>query len=433
MSQKEKDEADIVSNFDTAQPALDPQSSEFSIPVWLDTVTTLRNSSPSGVANKRLSVCFANLTVHGSGTNNEYQRTFGNYPLALFNALKNRTSQNERPKILHSIDGVVGEREMLLVLGRPGSGCTTLLRTIAGDVHGLSVEDESALNYRGRSLFSNNAVQSIDLRMPGIPSQVIRSELQGDCIYTAETDVHFHELTVSQTLGFAVNACSSPGFLPGLSREKQDANILEFLLRAFNLRSIRDSKIGNELIRGVSGGEKRRVSLAEAFTTWSPLQCWDNSTRGLDSATALLFVRLLRNYTSAFGASVLMSVYQASESIYAQFDKVTVLYEGRQIFFGSCVEAEAYFLSIGFRRPENATTPDFLTAVTHPSEAVRLVVPGWEDHVPRTASEFRDVWVKSENFRELQEDMKAYNADFAFSGPHLDSFRSARRKEKLSL
>lgn len=157
LPQKEKDEADNsydeVSNFDTAQPALDPQASEFSIPVWLDTVTALRNSSPSGVANKRLSVCFANLTVHGSGTNNEYQRTFGNYPLAAFNALKNCTSQNKRPKILHSIDGIVGEREMLLVLGRPGSGCTTLLRTIAGDVHGLSVEDESALNYRGRSLF----------------------------------------------------------------------------------------------------------------------------------------------------------------------------------------------------------------------------------------------------------------------------------------
>lgn len=436
MSQKEKNYTDMshdkASNFDTAQPALNPQSPEFSMTDWLDTATALRNLSPSGSAKKKLSVCFANLTVHGSGRD-EYLRTFGNYPLAPFNAFRKRASHYKRPRILHSIDGIVGEGEMLLVLGRPGSGCTTLLRTIAGDIHGLRVEDESALNYRGRSLSSNKDVKSIDFIMVGIPSRVMRGELQGDCIYTAETDVHFHELTVSQTLEFAVNACSSPGFLPGLSKEKQDATILEFLLQAFNLRSIRDSKIGNELIRGISGGEKRRVSLAEAFTTWSTLQCWDNSTRGLDSATALSFVRLLRGYTLEFGAGVLMSVYQASETMYAQFDKVTVLYEGRQIFFGSCVEAEAYFLSLGFCRPENATTPDFLTAVTHPSEAVRLIIPGREGHVPRTASEFRDVWIKSENFRKLQEDIKAYNEDFVFSGPHLDSFRSVRRKEKSSL
>jgi ABC-type transporter Mla maintaining outer membrane lipid asymmetry ATPase subunit MlaF len=70
------------------------------------------------------------------------------------------------------------------------------------------------------------------------------------------------------------------------------------------------------LVRGVSGGERKRVSIAEAALGGSPLQCWDNSTRGLDSATALEFVNSLRSSAELTGATCVGAIYQASQSIY---------------------------------------------------------------------------------------------------------------------
>lgn len=70
------------------------------------------------------------------------------------------------------------------------------------------------------------------------------------------------------------------------------------------------------LVRGVSGGERKRVSIAEAALGGSPLQCWDNSTRGLDSATALEFVKSLRLSAELIGATCVVAIYQASQSIY---------------------------------------------------------------------------------------------------------------------
>jgi ATP-binding cassette subfamily G (WHITE) protein 2 (PDR) len=70
------------------------------------------------------------------------------------------------------------------------------------------------------------------------------------------------------------------------------------------------------MIRGLSGGEKRRTSIAEVYISESQLQCWDNSTRGLDSATALRFVQLIKRTNIIRRSTVLMSIYQASDAIY---------------------------------------------------------------------------------------------------------------------
>jgi ATP-binding cassette subfamily G (WHITE) protein 2 (PDR) len=77
-----------------------------------------------------------------------------------------------------------------------------------------------------------------------------------------------------------------------------------------------NTKVGNDYIRGVSGGERKRVSIAEAALGGSPIQCWDNSTRGLDSATALEFVKNLRISTNLTGSTAIVAIYQASQAIY---------------------------------------------------------------------------------------------------------------------
>src|SRR5687767_4348909 len=99
------------------------------------------------------------------------------------------------------------------------------------------------------------------------------------------------------------------------------------------------------------------------------------------------------------------------------FDKVTLLYQGRQIFFGPVEEAEKYFKDLGFERPDRATTPDFLTSLTHPAE--RVIRQGWEARVPQSPDEFAAAWTQSRQARSLHEEIWEF-----------DSSNSIRSKER---
>lgn len=98
-------------------------------------------------------------------------------------------------------------------------------------------------------------------------------------------------------------------------------------MAVFCLTHTLHTKIGSDYVRGVSGGERKRIFIVEADIGGSPIQCWDNSTRGLDSATALEFVRSFRLSMDLEGPTVIVAIYQASQSIYNAFDKISVLYE----------------------------------------------------------------------------------------------------------
>ena len=109
-------------------------------------------------------------------------------------------------------------------------------------------------------------------------------------------------------------------------------------MATFGISHTVNTRVGNDFVRGVSGGERKRVSIAEAALSGAPLQAWDNSTRGLDSANAIEFCKTLRLSTELNGACALVAIYQAPQSAYDIFDKAIVLYEGRQIYFGSITE-----------------------------------------------------------------------------------------------
>jgi ATP-binding cassette, subfamily G (WHITE), member 2, PDR len=132
----------------------------------------------------------------------------------------------------------------------------------------------------------------------------------------------------------------------------------------FGISHTINTRVGNEYIRGVSGGERKRVTIAEAALSGAPLQCWDNSTRGLDSANAIEFCKTLRLQSELFGSTACVSIYQSPQSAYDMFDKAVVLYDGRQIYFGKTTEARQYFVNLGFECPARATTADFLTSMT---------------------------------------------------------------------
>lgn len=144
----------------------------------------------------------------------------------------------------------------------------------------------------------------------------MHTEFRGECTYQAESDVHFPHLTVAQTLAVAAKARAPRNAVAGSSRDAYAKVVRDATVIALGLSHTLDTKIGNDFVLGVSGGERKRASIAEILVGGSLLQCWDNSTRGLDSANALEFVNTLRSSTKATGSVAIMSLYQASQDIY---------------------------------------------------------------------------------------------------------------------
>ncbi|KAK0628794.1 ABC-2 type transporter-domain-containing protein [Bombardia bombarda] len=402
-------DAFAIASSDENSP-LNPNSPNFSARTWAKAVVDM--ISKEGAQFRTTGVSFQDLNVFGFGTATDYQKDVVNIWLEtvglarkLFGVHKKR-----RIDILRDFDGVVRKGEMLVVLGPPGSGCSTFLKTIAGDYNGIFVDDKSYFNYQGMT------------------AKEMHNHHRGEAIYTAEVDVHFPQLTVGDTLTFAARA-RAPRHLPdGISKTAFSNHMRDVVMAMYGIGHTLNTRVGNEYIRGVSGGERKRVTIAEASLSGAPLQCWDNSTRGLDSANALEFVKTLRLQTELFGNTACVSIYQSSQSAYDLFDKAVVLYEGRQIFFGRADQAKQYFISLGFECAPRATTPDFLTSMTSPLE--RIVRPGFEGKAPRTPDEFATAWRNSAEYKALRAEIEEYKQEHPINGPDADAFRASKQAQQ---
>jgi ATP-binding cassette subfamily G (WHITE) protein 2 (PDR) len=154
-------------------------------------------------------------------------------------------------------------------------------------------------------------------------------EFKGEITYNQEVDKHFPHLTVGQTLEFAAGVRTPHSRARGISRQAFIKHMTQVVMTVFGLSHTRNTKVGNDFVRGVSGGERKRVSIAEMALAGSPIACWDNSTRGLDAATALEFTKALRVASNVSGMCNAVAIYQASQAIFDVFDKAIVLYEGQ--------------------------------------------------------------------------------------------------------
>ncbi|KAM4062813.1 ABC-2 type transporter [Hirsutella rhossiliensis] len=388
---------------------LNPASSSFSGREWAKAVVDLVSSD--GSAFRSAGVCFQNLNVHGFGESTDYQKDVANVWLSAAGFVRRLMgSGRQRIDILRHFDGLVRTGEMLVVLGPPGSGCSTFLKTIAGEMNGIYVDDGSYFNYQGMT------------------AKEMHSRHRGEAIYTAEVDVHFPQLSVGDTLTFAARA-RQPRQLPqGLNKHDFANHLRDVVMAMFGISHTVNTRVGNEYVRGVSGGERKRVTISEAALSGAPLQCWDNSTRGLDSANAIEFCKTLRLQTELFNSTACVSIYQAPQSAYDLFDKAVVLYEGRQIFFGRADAAKQYFVNLGFECPARQTTPDFLTSMTSPLE--RVVRPGFDGKTPRTPDEFAAAWKNSAEYKALQVEIEEYKGAHPIDGPDAQAFRASKRAQQ---
>lgn len=256
----------------------------------------------------------------------------------------------------------------------------------------------------------------------------MHSRFRGEVIYQAETEIHFPQLTAGETLLFAAQARAPVNRLPNVTRNQYAQHMRDVVMAMLGLSHTMNTKVGNEFIRGVSGGERKRTSIAEVTLCGCPLSCWDNSTRGLDASTALEFTKNLRLSTEYQGSTAIVAIYQASQAIYDIFDKVIVLYEGRQIYFGKAGDAKRFFMDMGFDCPDRQTTADFLTSLTSPSE--RIVRKGFENLVPRTPDEFAARWKESMERKQLLVDIDAFQNEFPLHGDKFQEFARSRAAEK---
>ncbi|KAK7911559.1 bmr1-like protein [Apiospora marii] len=371
----------------------------------------------AGIKPKHIGVLWDGLTVKGMGGFENFVQTFPDafknfvdywHPLK---SLLGLGPKGNEVTILDDFRGLVKPGEMVLVLGKPGSGCTTFLKSITNQRYGYTAVD-------GEVLYGPFTAEEFD-------------KYRGESVYCQEDEVHHATLTVEQTLGFAIDV-KTPKKLPaGLDKAKFKEDVITMLLKMFNIEHTRHTVVGNALIRGVSGGERKRVSIAEMMITKACVLSWDNSTRGLDASTALDFAKSLRIQTNLYKTSTFVSLYQASENIYREFDKVLVIDQGKQVYFGPANEARAYFESLGFKPKPRQTSPDYVTGCT--DEWERDYAEGYSPaNAPHNAETLRDAFNKSAHAARLKEEMEAYKASLQHETDKHNDFKVAVVESKRS-
>jgi len=137
-----------------AHPELDPNSPNFNARQWTKTLVRHHISGSSTGDTLRAGFSFRNLNVHGFGTPTDFQKDVLNIFYGIPSTVRSllgsaKNSGKIKIQILRDFEGVVRSGEMLVVLGRPGSGCSTFLKTVAGETHGFYVGDETVINYQG--------------------------------------------------------------------------------------------------------------------------------------------------------------------------------------------------------------------------------------------------------------------------------------------
>ncbi|KAF8203885.1 pleiotropic drug resistance ABC transporter [Pholiota molesta] len=332
--------------------------------------------------------------------------------LGLFSKILPGKKEFPTRTILHKSSGALKPGEMCLVLGCPGAGCSTFLKTIANQRDGYA-------KISGNVLYA------------GIDAEEMAKYYKGEVVYNQEDDIHMATLTVAQTLAFALST-KTPGpngRLPGVTRKQFDTEVSDLLLRMLNISHTKQTLVGDEFVRGVSGGERKRVSIAEMMATRARVQCWDNSTRGLDASTALDFAKSLRVMTDVLGQTTFVSLYQAGESIYELFDKVLVLDQGRQVFYGPPSQARAYFENLGFQALPRQSTADYLTGCTDPNE--RRFAPGRSaQDVPATPEAMDDAFHRSAYARTNKNELAQYKLYMETEKADQEAFRAAVAADK---
>ncbi|XP_064623531.1 ATP-binding cassette sub-family G member 8-like [Lineus longissimus] len=236
-----------------------------------------------------------------------------------------------RVRVLNDVSFTATGGHMLAILGSSGSGKTSLLDVLACRNTGGLIRGQIALN-----------------------GQPVDQATMRDCsAYVKQDDCLLEHLTVRETLTFVAHL-KLPANCPSDKIEEQ----VEHLMAELGLSHVSSVKVGGEKVRGVSGGERRRVSIAMQMLLDPDILFLDEPTSGLDSFTAYNIVALLSSLAQR-GKLVILTIHQPRSNIFELFDQVMVLSQGNMVYHGLAKEMEGYFHRLGYPCPELTNPCDF--------------------------------------------------------------------------
>uniref|UniRef100_A0A453SIL4 ABC transporter domain-containing protein n=2 Tax=Aegilops tauschii subsp. strangulata TaxID=200361 RepID=A0A453SIL4_AEGTS len=271
--------------------------------------------------------------------------------------------------ILHDVNGIIKPKRMTLLLGPPGSGKTTLLLALAGKL-GSDLKVSGKVTYNGHGM--NEFVA------------------QRSAAYISQHDLHIAEMTVRETLAFSAR-CQGVGsrydMLTELSRREkaanikpdpdldvymkaisvggQDTNIItDYILKILGLDICADTMVGDDMLRGISGGQRKRVTTGEMMVGAERALFMDEISTGLDSSTTYQIVKSLGLITNILSGTTVISLLQPAPETYNLFDDIILLSDGHIVYQGPREHVLEFFESMGFKCPDRKGVADFLQEVT---------------------------------------------------------------------
>ena len=242
-------------------------------------------------------------------------------------------SGKEEKHLLQNVSGLVRPGEVLAVMGPSGAGKSSFLDTISGRVPASS----------GGSVALDNHV----LNSAGA--------LRGLSAYVPQDDALLGTLTVAETIAFSAEIR-----LPHAEYTDEDRlKHVNDIIRGLGLERVRDSPIGTVLVRGISGGQRRRVSIGMELVTHPAILFLDEPTSGLDSAASFFVIKMVKELAQKEKFSVIATIHQPSNKTYELFDKVMLLAKGQTVYFGPRDRLTEHFESLGFPCPQFANPADY--------------------------------------------------------------------------
>ncbi|KAG2777585.1 ABC transporter G family member 29 [Phytophthora cactorum] len=303
-----------------------------------------------------------------------------------------------RKEILKNVSGRFAPGKITLLLGQPGSGKSALMKILSG-----------------RFPMSRNISMEGDISFNSVAHKDIVDRLPQFVSYVSQRDKHFPTLTVKETLEFAHTFCGGKlleqgkGMLEMGQHRSTDSEALEatknifahypeIVIQQLGLQICQDTVVGDNMLRGVSGGERKRVTTGEMEFGMKYISLMDEISTGLDSAATYDIINTQRSVAHRLRKTVVIALLQPSPEVFSLFDDVMILNEGELMYHGPCSQVEEYFETLGFKCPPGRDIADYLldlgTKQQYPYQ-----VPTHPTKQPRNPSEFADSFSQSRVYR----------------------------------
>lgn len=264
--------------------------------------------------------------------------------------------------ILHGVSGMALEGRMLAIMGPSGSGKTTLLNTLAGQVK-----------------FSKKASLTGTLLVDGVAAGGAGGAAGVRQAYVRQEDIFYTQMTVRETLMFAAKLR-----LPSSVPIEEKREVVDALLKKLSLVKAADTIVGDSVKRGISGGERKRLSIGCELIGSPNVLFLDEPTSGLDAFQAEQVVRLLKTLARE-GCTVVMSIHQPRGTSFKLFDDLLLLSEGQLMYNGPANRAVSYFGKLGHRCPTGISEAEHVVDLVSADYASAATLQASQERIARFA------------------------------------------------